>query len=88
VKFSLGGDMGLEIFADGYPKSVTIPDNPNAPVDVVEIATAEESSLSYDATSDQYTYVWKTEKAWSGQTRQLILKLNDDSEHTANFEFK
>jgi len=88
VKFSLGGDQGLDIFAEGYPRSGTIPADPDAPLDAIEqTETAGESSLSYDPTTDQYTYVWKTDKAWAGQTRQLVLKLDDGSEHTANFEF-
>jgi hypothetical protein len=87
VKFGLGGDQGLEIFAAGYPKSGTIPANPNASVDPIETVSAGASGLSYDAASDQYTYVWKTDKAWSGQTRELVLKLTDGSEHKANFKF-
>jgi hypothetical protein len=88
VKFSLGGDQGLDIFAAGYPRSETLPADPDAPLDPIETDSAGASGLSYDATSDQYTYVWKTEKAWSGQTRQLVLKLTDGSEHTANFQFR
>jgi hypothetical protein len=87
VKFSLGGDQGLDIFAEGYPRSGTIPADPNAPLDAIEqTETAGESSLSYDPTTDRYTYVWKTDKAWSGQSRQLVLKLDDGSEHEASFE--
>ena len=87
VKFSLGGDQGLDIFAEGYPRSGTIPADPDAPLDAIEqTETAGESSLSYDPTTDQYTYVWKTDKAWAGQTRQLVLKLDDGSENEANFE--
>jgi hypothetical protein len=89
LKFSLGGDQGLDIFAEGYPHSGTIPADPDAPLDNIEqTVTAGASDLSYDATSDQYIYVWKTEEAWSGQTRQLVLKLNDGSEHKANFLFR
>jgi hypothetical protein len=89
LKFSLGGDQGLDIFAEGYPQSGTIPADPNSPLDNLEqTVSAGASGLSYDATSDQYHYVWKTEEAWSGQTRQLVLKLTDGSEHTANFKFR
>ena len=88
LKFSLGGDQGLEIFAAGYPQSGTIPADPSVPLNNIETVSAGASGLSYDATSDQYTYVWKTEKAWSGQTRELVLKLTDGSEHTANFQFR
>jgi Tol biopolymer transport system component len=87
VTFSLGGDQGLDIFADGYPRSGKIPADPNAPLDDIEQnETAGESSLSYDSTTDRYTYVWKTDKAWFGQSRQLVLKLDDGSEREANFE--
>jgi hypothetical protein len=89
LKFSLGGDQGLDILAEGYPQSGTIPADPNGPRDDIEqTVTAGASSLSYDATSDQYIYVWKTDTAWSGQTRQLVLKLNDGSEHKATFQFR
>jgi hypothetical protein len=37
--------------------------------------------------SDQYTYVWKTDRAWANTCRQLMLKLSDGSVHTANFRF-
>jgi probable HAF family extracellular repeat protein len=88
VKFSLGGDMGLDIFADGYPKSQPIDCDTTDPVDPIEQTVgAGERSLSYDATSDQYTYVWKTEKGWSGTCRQLAIKLDDGSFHRANFTF-
>jgi hypothetical protein len=92
VKFSLGGDQGLDIFAAGYPASQRIPAIQGAEADAIEqTVTAGNSSLSYDQATDQYTYVWKTDKAWGangGQTRELIVKLADGSEHTALFKFK
>ncbi len=34
------------------------------------------------------TYVWKTEKAWAGTCRHLIIKLNDGTDaRRANFHF-
>jgi hypothetical protein len=89
VKFSLGGDQGLDIFESGYPKSGTMPCDSSDPVDDLEqTVTAGSSSLSYDATTDTYTYVWKTDKAWANTCRQLVVKLNDGStEHVANFQF-
>jgi hypothetical protein len=89
VKFSLGGDQGLDIFATGYPKSQQIACDSTATVDgIEETLTAGGSSLSYDAASDIYTYVWKTDKAWAGTCRQLVVKLDDGSAHRANFKFK
>jgi hypothetical protein len=45
------------------------------------------STLQYDAASDTYTYVWKTDKAWTG-CRQLLVVLNDGVVHRVNFQFK
>jgi hypothetical protein len=86
VKFSLGGNQGLEIFATGYPASVATTCGSTATDAIEETVTAGGSSLSYDATSGQYTYVWKTEKSWTG-CRQLQVKLRDGSSRWAAFSF-
>jgi DNA-binding beta-propeller fold protein YncE len=89
IKFSLSGNKGLGIFAPGSPSSGPIPCNSSDPaVDLEETVTAGGSSLSYDPTSDQYIYVWKTEAGWAGTCRQLVVELNDGSVHRANFKFK
>lgn len=89
VKFSLSGDQGLDIFEETYPRSQQVPCDGAAPVDVVEeTASAGDSGLSYDAATDQYTYVWKTSKAWSDTCRQLVVKLDDGTVHQANFRFR
>jgi hypothetical protein len=89
VKFSLAGEQGLSIFATGYPKSENVDcDNASAFPPIEETVTAGNSSLSYDAASDIYTYVWKTEKSWNGSCRALRLKLDDGSEYTAYFKLK
>jgi len=60
-----------------------------AVVDGIEqTVTAGASGLTYDAASDTYTYVWKTNKAWAKTCRQLILKLKDGTVHHANFTFR
>jgi hypothetical protein len=89
VRFSLDGDRGLAILAAGYPKSVAISCNSAAPVDDVEqTVTVGASSLSYDLSTQQYVYVWKTDNAWANQCRQLIVRLVDGSEQRAQFKFK
>lgn len=89
VKFSLGGDQGLQIFEAGYPGSLLTTCDSSAPLDAVEeTATAGSSALSYDAATDTYTYVWKTKKPWAGTCRQLVVRLADGSVHRANFKFK
>jgi hypothetical protein len=91
VKFSLGGDKGLDIFAAGYPRSeeVSCEEIAHAQVDGIdETVTAGSSDLSYNPSTDRYQYVWKTEDNWAGTCRQFVLKLRDGGVHRANFEFK
>jgi predicted extracellular nuclease len=87
VKFSLGGYKGLNIFASGYPLSTQIACDTGAPLGNSEPTdNPGASSLSYGG--GQYNYVWKTDKAWAGTCRQLVVKLIDGTEHLANFKFK
>jgi len=90
VKFSLNGDQGLDIFEPGYPKSVEFfcngESDPNAII--VGTDTAGGSILSYDSIEGEYVYVWKTEKKWAEQCRQLVVRLNDGKSYYANFQFK
>ena len=89
VKFSLGGDRGLDIFAAGYPRSQVITCDSTASVDGIEqTVAAGGSSLQYDALADVYTYVWKTDKAWAGTCRQLVLGFADGTYQRANFKLK
>jgi hypothetical protein len=89
VKFGLGGDQGLDIFATGYPKSQAVSCATDVPTEAIEATvTAGQSSLSYDAGNDQYNYVWKTDDAWANTCRVLIVKLRDGTSHEAKFKFK
>jgi len=89
VKFSLGGNQGLGILAAGSPASQQVVCSSTAPTDDLETtSTSGSSSLSYDAASDTYSYVWKSDKSWAGTCRRLVVALDDGSTHVANFKFK
>lgn len=88
VKFSLGGNQGLAIFAANSPASGPIACSATDGDAVEETLTAGSSSLQYDPVSGQYIYVWKTEKAWVGQCRVLQVKLRDGQVKSALFKFK
>jgi uncharacterized repeat protein (TIGR01451 family) len=89
LKFSLSGNKGLEILFPGFPSSQQVNCATNAPInDLAETDTPGSSTLTYDASSDRYQYNWKTEKAWVGTCRLLVVKLSDGTSHTANFKFK
>jgi hypothetical protein len=89
VKFSLGGDQGLNIwYSSAYPNSGSISCNADPSVDAIEeYSTATVSGLKYDATANQYIYNWKTTSSWSGTCRQLIVRLGDGTYHRADFKF-
>jgi hypothetical protein len=72
-----------------HPKSQAISCASTVPIDPIEeTVTAGGSPLSYDLSTDTYTYVWKTEKAWGATCRQFIMKLKDGSDHRAHFTFQ
>jgi hypothetical protein len=88
VKFSLGGDQGMNILATGSPSSAQVSCPSNAPVDAIEeTATATTSGLKYDPVTDQYNYTWKIASNYAGSCRMLTVKLHDGSSHTALFKF-
>ena len=93
VKFSLGGDQSLDVFARNATGTATSPTSgpvacdSTAEIDPIETtASAGSSGLSYDAASDTYTYVWKTHKGWTG-CRQLVVEFDDGTVERANFRF-
>jgi len=88
VKFSLGGNRGLAIFDAGYPATQSTTCGLAGSSDVEETSTAGGRSLQYDSAKDQYTYVWKTEKAWAGTCRLLVINFADGTQQRANFQFK
>lgn len=87
VKFALGGDQGLNVLATGFPASQGYACNGSSEDAIEQTATAGSSGLSYDATTGQYTYIWKTDRLWAGTCRQLLLGLKDGSVQTALFHF-
>ena len=89
VRFSLGGNRGLNVLAAGYPQSMQVACSSGSPTDdVEETSSAGGSSLAYDSTTNVYTYVWKTDKSWSNTCRLFTVRLIDGTDHTALFQLK
>jgi cysteine-rich repeat protein len=88
VKFSLGGNFGLDIFADNSPTFQPAACTGGTPDPIEQTVTAGGSGLTYDATTNTYTYVWKTQKGWAGKCGVLSLTFTDGTAHTALFQFK
>jgi hypothetical protein len=55
--------------------------------DPIEQTVTANAGLTYDAATDTYTYVWKTQKAWAGRCGTFHLGLKDGSDHQALFHF-
>ena len=51
-------------------------------------ATLNTFTDSYDASSDQYTYVGKTDQAWANTCRHLVVMFKDGSSHRAIFTLR
>jgi CSLREA domain-containing protein len=92
IKFTLGGNQGLNIFDPGPPQSPysqpmscdpSVPLNPTATTN-----TAGGSTLTYDSKTQTYTYNWKTDPSWTGTCRLLTVKFRDGTTHIAFFKFK
>jgi len=87
LKFSVGGDYGPEALQLASSAEIACEGAIPGSAEQATVA-AEASGLQYHAVSQQYTYVWKTEKAWAGTCRELTLTLDDGTPHTARFQFK
>lgn len=89
LKFSLGGDRGLDVFANGFPSSRAVVCDTGEPYDDMssQTTTAGQSSLSYDPATDTYTYVWKTDRYWSG-CRKLTMTFFDGTTVTVTFQLR
>jgi hypothetical protein len=89
MKFGLGGDRGLDVFAPGYPASVTIDCTTGATIGrPVATLPAGKGGLNYDALLGQYVYAWRTDKAWAGTCRRLVLQFVDVTQQSASFQLK
>ncbi len=84
IKFRLGANRGLAIFAAGYPKTARVGTTTNSTcpasgLPLGTLATAQNTGFRFDTANNHYTYDWKTDKAWAGQCRALLIKFVDGS---------
>jgi hypothetical protein len=89
INFTLGGDQGLAVITPGYPTVTQVDCGSDAPIgSATETITDGKSGLSYNSSSNVYTYVWKTTKSMAGTCQEFTLLLNDGSDHIAYFHFR
>jgi len=86
VKFSLSGYQGPSPFSVGSEQYDCATGDPLGAIEPTSSPGA--SAVQYDPRLDQYQYNWKTDKAWDGTCRQLVVLLNDGTVHVANYRFQ
>ncbi len=86
VRFSLGGDRGLDIIEDSWPRTPALACDPNATQhQVTELVTGVAGALTFDPVTEQYTYLFKAKPAWSGTCRELKIRLTDGQQRSLRF---
>lgn len=87
VRFSLGGDFGLDILAERSPLSRGYDCRSGTPIEGSRRLTRPlgAEGLSYEASSGIYTYAWEVQRTWLRTCRELILRLADGSVERARF---
>jgi probable HAF family extracellular repeat protein len=88
LRFGLGGDRGLAIFAAGSPSSTALSCTTGATIGSAVPLSPSDFELNYQPGPDRYTLRWQTSSEWAGTCRQLGLQLADGSTHVARFSFR
>ncbi len=90
VRFSLGSYRGSVPVAAGYPKVAPVTCGAGAQPSGTEKARGVWMKRSVRSSKHggwTYMFLWKTEKKWAGDCRQLILKLGDGTLHRVEVQF-
>jgi hypothetical protein len=82
IRFSLGGDRGLRVIEEGWPRVARV--DCGSGTAAAGGDPARVSKLHYHA--GRYWLLWKTDRRWKG-CRQLLLKLRDGTVKHAEFRF-
>jgi hypothetical protein len=89
IRFELGGDQGMDVLEEGWPRVAEVECGSDAEPQTGEPARHPRwfKELSYRKRKGRYMLLWKTERSWSGSCRQFMLKLEDGTVKRADFDF-
>jgi hypothetical protein len=87
IQFTLGGDPGRDVLADGSPSVRRVPCDAASPSNDVAGSPGPPSPLHYAPKRGRYTLLWKTDPSWAGTCQELSLELIDGSVQRATFRF-
>lgn len=89
VRFSLGGDQGLQIFLAGFPASRPVSCATGAVLGgFTSASNPGGSALSYARGNRVYNFGWKTDAAWTGSCRELVLRFQDETQERVVVDFR
>ncbi len=89
LKWSLDGDRGLAIIAEGYPRSIPRDCETGEYIGAPQAAAYDgRVPLSYHAERDEYRFIWRTDPSWAFTCRAVEVLLTDGTLYTAWFAFQ
>jgi extracellular elastinolytic metalloproteinase len=91
MEFSLGGNLGLDVLKPSHSPASQQIDCETRQALQYAITTPTQiedgSQLRYNRARDRYTYLWDTDEEWAGTCRQMILTLEDGTQHRVDMRF-
>jgi extracellular elastinolytic metalloproteinase len=88
VQWSLNGFKGMGIFGGGAPQSRQVDCATGDPLGPFSYSDRPgDTSLKYTSRTDTYQWSWNTDKSWANTCRQLVVTLDDATEHSIQVKF-
>lgn len=88
IKFSLGGNRGLDVFLPGFPRVTQVGCGGRPLVGPRQRFPIDDFRLRYDPRSERYSFVWKTSRDLAPGCWRLTLRFRDGARASALFEVK
>lgn len=90
LRIASPNNTGLALFKDAFPVSSQVPcEGGEQPTPAgVGGMSGGKVSWGYNLATGEYYYVWKTDKAWKGTCRMVVVKLRDGTEHRSRIQFR
>jgi hypothetical protein len=89
IRFELGGNQGLDVIEEGWPKVAQVGCDFTAEPEAGEPARHPRwfRELVFRKSKKRYMMVWQTDRRWAGTCRQFMLQLDDGTVRRADFKF-
>ncbi len=85
IRFTLGADYGMNVFASTSGVQRVSCDTGARLGDLLRPNII---GSGYEVVAERYEFTWKTDKAYRGSCQRLVVRLTDGTTHTAEFRFR